>query len=206
LQVSDFDYELPEALIAQEPLAKRDHSRLLVVDKKAETFQHTLFTQIGTWLSPGDLLVFNDTKVIPARLWGRRLPGGGRIEVLLLSPRSADQWEVLVRPGRKVPIGQMLAFGTDGELTARAEERTAFGGRTLRFSRQGADLRSAIRKSRFPPTSRPLYQITTATKRSMRGRKVRRPHQRLVYILRRSYSGSSAQRGLKPLTSRSMWV
>jgi S-adenosylmethionine:tRNA ribosyltransferase-isomerase len=146
LQVSDFDYELPEALIAQEPLAKRDHSRLLVVDKKAETFQHTLFTQIGTWLSPGDLLVFNDTKVIPARLWGRRLPGGGRIEVLLLSPRSADQWEVLVRPGRKVPIGQMLAFGTDGELTARAEERTAFGGRTLRFSRQGADLRSAIMK------------------------------------------------------------
>lgn len=146
MQVSDFDYELPEALIAQEPLAKRDHSRLLVVDKKAKTFHHTLFAQIGTGLSPGDLLVFNDTKVIPARLWGRRLPGGGRIEVLLLSPRSADQWEVLVRPGRKAHIGQMLVFGVDNELTALVEERTAFGGRMVRFNRQGADLRAAIMK------------------------------------------------------------
>lgn len=146
MHVSDFDYELPEELIAQEPLAERDHSRLLVVDKRAESFHHTLFSQIGAWLSPGDLLVFNDTKVIPARLWGRRLPGGGKVEVLLLSPRSADQWEALVRPGRKVPTGQTLAFGADGELTALAEERTAFGGRILRFNRQGADLRASIMK------------------------------------------------------------
>ncbi len=146
MQVSDFDYELPEELIAQEPLAARDHSRLLVVDKTVKTWRHAIFPQILNWLQPGDLMVFNDTRVIPARLWGRRTPGGGKVEVLLLTQRGADQWEVLVRPGRKVPPGQTLAFGADGELTAVAAERTAFGGRILKFNRQGADLRAVLFK------------------------------------------------------------
>ncbi|HHT47685.1 MAG TPA: tRNA preQ1(34) S-adenosylmethionine ribosyltransferase-isomerase QueA [Firmicutes bacterium] len=146
MQVSDFDYELPEELIAQEPLPKRDHSRLLVVEKTTGTYQHRMFPQILNWLQPGDLMVFNDTRVIPARLWGRRTPGGGKVEVLLLTQQHADQWEVLVRPGRKVPPGQTLVFGAAGELTAVATERTPFGGRILRFNRQGADLRAALFK------------------------------------------------------------
>lgn len=146
LQVSDFEYDLPEELIAQEPLAERDHSRLMVVDKTAGTWCHAHFLQIGAWLQPGDLMVFNDTRVLPARLWARRLPGGGKVEVLLLNPLSTDQWEVLVNPGRKVPPGQTLVFGTDGELSAVAEERTDFGGRVLRFNRQGAALRAAFMK------------------------------------------------------------
>ena len=144
MQVADFDYQLPEELIAQEPLAQRDHSRLMVVEKTAGTWHHTTFPQIGAWLQPGDLMVFNDTRVIPARLWGRRVPGGGKVEVLLLSPRGTDRWEVLVNPGRKVPPGQELTFGPNGELTAVAEERTAFGGRVLRFNQEGAALRAAF--------------------------------------------------------------
>lgn len=144
MRVSDFDYQLPEELIAQEPLAQRDHARLMVVDKRAGTWHHTTFPQIGAWLQPGDLMVFNDTRVIPARLWGRRVPGGGKVEVLLLNALDDARWEVLVNPGRKVPPGQMLTFSPGGELTAVAEERTAFGGRILRFNRQGAALRAAI--------------------------------------------------------------
>lgn len=146
MQVSDFDYELPEELIAQEPLAERDHSRLLVVDKMAKIWQHAIFPQILQWLQPGDLMVFNDTRVIPARLWGRRLPGGGKVEVLLLTQHGPDRWEALVRPGRKVMPGQTLAFGADGELRAVAAERTAFGGRILKFNREGTDLRAALYK------------------------------------------------------------
>lgn len=146
MQVSDFDYELPEELIAQEPLAERDHSRLLVVDKMAKIWQHAIFPQILQWLQPGDLMVFNDTRVIPARLWGRRLPGGGKVEVLLLTQLGADRWEALVRPGRKVMPGQTLVFGEEGELAAVALERTAFGGRILQFNREGAALRAALYK------------------------------------------------------------
>ena len=110
MRVSDFDYQLPEELIAQEPLAQRDHARLMVVDKRAGTWHHTTFPQIGAWLQPGDLMVFNDTRVIPARLWGRRVPGGGKVEVLLLNALDDARWEVLVNPGRKVPPGQMLTL------------------------------------------------------------------------------------------------
>ncbi|HEY8391534.1 MAG TPA: tRNA preQ1(34) S-adenosylmethionine ribosyltransferase-isomerase QueA [Capillibacterium sp.] len=146
MEVSDFDYELPEELIAQEPLAERDRSRLLVVDRKTKTWQHAVFPQILQWLEPGDLMVFNDTRVIPARLWGRRLPGGGKVEVLLLTQLGADRWEALVRPGRKVMPGQTLVFGEEGELAAVALERTAFGGRILQFNREGAALRAALYK------------------------------------------------------------
>ena len=163
MRVSDFDYQLPEELIAQEPIAQRDRSRLMVVDKTAGTWHHTTFGQIGAWLQPGDLMVFNDTRVIPARLWGRRVPGGGKVEVLLLNPRGANRWEVLVNPGRKVPPGQVLTFGADGALTAVAEERTPFGGRVFRFNREGAALRAAfmaLGEVPLPPyIKRPLTEI-----------------------------------------------
>src|SRR5690554_879227 len=150
LRVDDFDYELPEELIAQHPLEQRDASRLLVAHKAGGRLEHGLFFELNKWLKRGDLLVFNDTRVIPARLWGHRTPGGGRTEVLLLRAVDEERWETLVRPGRKIRPGQVLEFGTiqenieDAPLQALAETVTGFGGRLLRFSRQGSELRQAI--------------------------------------------------------------
>ena len=155
--VDEFDYYLPEELIAQKPAEKRDTSRLLVVHRNSGALEHKHFFQLGDWIEPGDLLVFNDTRVIPARLWGRREPGGGRTEVLLLNDLDGERWEALVRPGRKVRPGQILSFVKEsgpgqvsvpwGEalLQAEVEEKADFGGRILRFNRQGEDLRRAIR-------------------------------------------------------------
>ncbi|HEY8345108.1 MAG TPA: tRNA preQ1(34) S-adenosylmethionine ribosyltransferase-isomerase QueA [Bacillota bacterium] len=155
--VEEFDFYLPEELIAQKPVEQRDTSRLLVVHKNSGALEHKHFFQLGDWIEPGDLLVFNDTRVIPARLWGRREPGGGRTEVLLLNDLDGERWEALVRPGKKVHSGQVLSFGKEngpgqtgiprGEalLQAQVEERAAFGGRILRFNRRGEDLRRAIR-------------------------------------------------------------
>lgn len=144
LRVEDFNYELPEELIAQQPLVKRDQSRLMVVEKENKRIHHSQFPEIIEWLEPGDLMVFNDTRVIPARLWGRRQPGGGKTEVLLLRAVSEDTWEALVRPGRKIRQGQRILFGDKEELEAVTEERTAYGGRILRFNHQGAVLRKSI--------------------------------------------------------------
>ncbi len=144
LRVEDFDYELPEELIAQQPLEKRDQSRLMVVERDNRSIHHTQFPEILEWLEPGDLMIFNDTRVIPARLWGKRLPGGGKTEVLLLRAVTEDSWEALVRPGRKIRPGQKIYFGGKEELEAITKERTTFGGRILRFNQQGAVLRKSI--------------------------------------------------------------
>jgi S-adenosylmethionine:tRNA ribosyltransferase-isomerase len=98
LKVSDFDYELPERLIAQTPLEKRDESRLLVVHRKTKSIEHRVFKDIIEYLNPGDCLVINDTKVIPARLLGKRKDTGGKMEFVLLSRENDDTWRVLVKP------------------------------------------------------------------------------------------------------------
>lgn len=144
MRVADFNYDLPVELIAQEPLEKRDNSRLLVVEREKKVSHHCTFSEIVHWLQPGDLMVFNDTRVIPARLWGRRQPGGGRVEVLLLKPVGEDRWEALVRPGRKVLQGQTIAFGLTDQLLAVAEQRTSFGGRVMHFNHHGDELKKLI--------------------------------------------------------------
>jgi S-adenosylmethionine:tRNA ribosyltransferase-isomerase len=144
LLLSDFDYVLPEELIAQYPLEERDRSRLLVLERADNRLHHVGFSDLPAWLNPNDLLVFNDTRVIPARLWAKRLPGGGKTEVLLLHPISDNEWEVLVRPGRKVRTGQKLVFGGEKRLTAETVARTPAGGRVLRFNRQGEELRACF--------------------------------------------------------------
>ena len=102
--VTDFDYELPQELIAQHPMEPRDHSRLLVVDKHTGEIQHKHFYDLVDYLRPGDVLVFNDTRVIPARLHGTK-DTGAHVEVFLLTRRDATDWEVLVRPGKKLQVG-----------------------------------------------------------------------------------------------------
>lgn len=132
--VTDFDYELPQELIAQHPMEPRDHSRLLVVDKKTGEIEHKHFYDLVNYLKPGDMLVFNDTRVIPARLHGTK-DTGAHVEVFLLTRRDATDWEVLVRPGKKLQVGTKINFSD--ELSCEVIEHTDFGGRVVRFKYDG---------------------------------------------------------------------
>ena len=146
-KISDFDYDLPQELIAQTPIEPRDASRLLVVHRDSGKFEHRRFTDIGAFLRPGDLLIANQSRVLPARLLGHRVGTGGSVEVLLLVERpdlGLDYWETLVRPGRRLREGSRIVFGdetgNDGEmqqgafLQAEVLERTEAGGRIVRFT------------------------------------------------------------------------
>lgn len=133
---SDFYFDLPQELIAQDPLEDRSSSRLLVLDKKTGAVSHHVFREIIDYLNPGDCLVLNDTKVIPARLLGEREGTGAHVEVLLLKRREGDVWETLVRPGKKCRPGTRLSFG-DGLLTAEVLEVVEEGNRLIHFEYEG---------------------------------------------------------------------
>ena len=135
LNVHDFDYELPEELIAQTPVEPRDSSRLLALDRETGKLQHKCFGEILEFIREGDLLVANDTKVIPARLIGQRADTGGKVEVFLLHRRSLDIWEVLVKPGKKMRPGQQVWF--DDALRGEVQGVTEYGGRIIRFLYEG---------------------------------------------------------------------
>ncbi|MDA8235965.1 MAG: tRNA preQ1(34) S-adenosylmethionine ribosyltransferase-isomerase QueA [Clostridia bacterium] len=137
MKVSDFDYYLPEELIAQEPVEPRDASRLLVLAKEAGPVEHRVFRDVVEYLRPDDTLVVNNTKVIPARLFAEKEGTGARIEVVLLTRLDKDRWEVLVKPGKRARPGTGLVFG-EGLLTAQVVDTTEAGGRILEFSYQGA--------------------------------------------------------------------
>ena len=133
--LSDFDYELPEELIAQTPVEPRDASRLMVLDPVEKTIAHRHFFELQDFLVPGDTLIFNDTRVIPARLIGRKEPTGARVEVLLLRRVEGDTWETLVKPGKKALRGTTIRFS--GELSCEVTGHTDFGGRLVTFNYQG---------------------------------------------------------------------
>ena len=135
MDISDFDYELPEELIAQIPVEPRDSSRLMVLDPSNHTIEHRRFSELGDFLKRGDLLIFNDTRVIPARLIGAREHTGGKVEVFLLRQIEKDQWEALVKPGRKVRVGSVVKFSE--ELSCEILTHTDFGGRIVRFIYDG---------------------------------------------------------------------
>lgn len=136
MDVKDFNYELPEELIAQDPLEKRSNSRLMVLDKKSGDISHRHFYNIKEYLRAGDCLVINNTKVIPARLFGEREKTGGKVEILLLKRKSDDVWETLVKPGKKARIGEVLSFG-NGLLKAEVMAIVEEGNRLLRFEYDG---------------------------------------------------------------------
>ncbi|NLW46125.1 MAG: tRNA preQ1(34) S-adenosylmethionine ribosyltransferase-isomerase QueA [Firmicutes bacterium] len=131
--VSDFDYQLPSELIAQQPMEPRDHSRLLLLDRNRKVYSDRMFLEMPALLSPGDLLVFNDTKVIPARLFAMKDGGSSRIEVFLLKQLSGSAWECLVRPGKRVKPGVKLHF--EQGVTGAVLETTPAGGRVIEFSK-----------------------------------------------------------------------
>ncbi len=136
MNVEDFDYELPEELIAQDPIADRSSSRLLILNKETGEIRHSVFREIVRELRPGDCLVINNTRVIPARLLGVREETGAAVEVLLLRRLEGDTWETLVKPGKKARPGTVLSFG-DGLLKGTVEEILEEGNRKIRFSYQG---------------------------------------------------------------------
>ena len=136
MNVKDFYFELPQELIAQDPLEDRAASRLLVLDKKTGDITHRGFRDVLEYLHPGDCLVINDTKVIPARLYWVKRDTGAKIEILLLKRREKDVWETLVKPGKKAKPGTVLDFG-DGILTGTVEETVDEGNRLIRFSYEG---------------------------------------------------------------------
>lgn len=133
--LTDFDYNLPEELIAQTPAEKRDHSRLMVLKKQQQAIEHEHFYDIKKHLKAGDTLVFNNTRVIPARLIGHRDKTGGKVEVFLLRRVEGNKWEVLVKPGKKARVGNIIKFGD--ELSCEVLDNTDFGGRIVEFSYEG---------------------------------------------------------------------
>jgi S-adenosylmethionine:tRNA ribosyltransferase-isomerase len=157
VKTADFDYELPPHLIAQTPVEPRDASRLMVTDREDGEIVHTHFGLLGKYLRAGDLVVCNDTRVIPARLSGRKVPTGGKVELLLTVKRGDTLWEALTR-GRRVPVGGQLEFpgGADGEelegpLRAELKERIPSGGRLVRFDRPVDQLLERLGRVPLPP-------------------------------------------------------
>ena len=153
LLVTDFDYDLPEELIAQQPPAERGQSRMLVMDRSSGAMRDSQFSEFPSLLRPGDVLVLNDSRVIPARLYARRTlrrekeKPTGRIEVMLTEPAGDNCWHALVRPGRKVAIGEILVFPSQSgaiELKAEVLERGQYGDRLLRFEPVGDDFYGAL--------------------------------------------------------------
>ena len=149
MKTSDFNFELPQELIAQTPLERRDSSRLMVLDKTTGAWRHQHFYELPSLLKPGDCLILNDSRVLPARLIGHRLPGGGACEVLLLIDRGNKTWECLVRPGKKMRTGAKLSFG-DGELTAEVVDEVEGGNRLVRFDYEGIFLEKLERLGKMP--------------------------------------------------------
>ncbi|MBI3965762.1 MAG: tRNA preQ1(34) S-adenosylmethionine ribosyltransferase-isomerase QueA [Chloroflexi bacterium] len=147
MRTADFDYSLPPELIAQTPVEPRDSSRLLVLDRGSDSIAHRHFHDLPEHLRPGDLLVVNDSRVIPARLLGRRSTGGA-VEALLVHERATGEWEALVRPGRRVRPGETLHFES---VTATVLDRTASGGRVLRFDPPNREALAAAGVIPLPP-------------------------------------------------------
>lgn len=153
MKTSDFYYDLPPELIAQTPLERRDGSRLMLLNKETGAIEHRHFYDLPQYLRPGDCLVLNDSRVLPARLLGHRDPSGGAVEVLLLVDRGEKKWECLVRPGRKLHPGQRVAFGDGSLLTAEVLEELPGGNRIVKFNYEGIflEILEQLGKMPLPP-------------------------------------------------------
>jgi len=161
VKTSNFDYELPQSLIAQTPIEPRDASRLMVLDRRTGTIEHRHFRDILDYLQPGDVLVCNESRVIPARLYGRKVPSGGKVEMLLIAKRGEDLWEALVR-GRRVRVGTRIEIGDKGQerdkelspvsyITAEVMGEAEAGGRLIRFDRAIESLLDGLGVMPLPP-------------------------------------------------------
>ncbi len=151
LLLSDFDYELPEERIAQTPIEPRNASRLMVLDPVAKTIKHQHFYDLKNFVNPGDTLIFNDTRVMPARLIGHRDQTGGKVEVFLLRRLDTTHWETLVKPGKKAKPGNVINFSD--ELSCQVTDHTDFGGRIVEFKYDGVfeEILDRLGETPLPP-------------------------------------------------------
>lgn len=149
MKTSDFNYDLPQELIAQTPLERRDGSRLMTLNRATGELAHRHFYDLPEYLQPGDTLVLNDSRVLPARLYGKRNPTGGAVELLLLKERTDGLWECLARPGRKLKPGAEVVFG-EGELSATIEEDLQEGKKLVKFNYEGIFLEVLERLGKMP--------------------------------------------------------
>lgn len=152
MKVDLFDFNLPEELIAQTPLQDRTSSRLMVLDRQTGKIEHEIFKNITGYLNEGDCLVLNDTRVLPARLYGEKIDTGAKVEVLLLKQLNGDEWETLVKPAKRIKVGTVLSFG-DGRLKAECTGENEHGGRNLTFTYQGIfyEVLDSLGKMPLPP-------------------------------------------------------
>jgi len=153
MHINDFDYFLPEELIAQHPADRRDQSRLMIIDRKNGNVEHKHFYDIFDYLDPGDCLVMNNSKVIPARLFGTKEKTGAKVEFLLIKRIHGDTWEAMVKPGKRLHVGDRVSFSEDGSLTAEIMEHGEGGTRIVHFEHEGdfLDLLDRIGKIPLPP-------------------------------------------------------
>ena len=188
MKTSDFYYDLPPELIAQTPLERRDQSRLMVLDRNTGAVSHEHFYDLSAHLRPGDCLVLNNSRVLPARLIGRR-ESGGVSEVLLLTDKGDNRWECLVRPGKKLRTGAKLRFG-EGELTAEIEQVLPDGNRLVRFHYEGIFLEVLEKLGRMPcpPTSARSWRTRSAIRPFTPRCRAARRHPRRACTSRRSCS------------------
>lgn len=169
MKTADFDFDLPESLIAQTPLDKRDSSKLLILDKKTGTITDTYFSHIIDELQPGDALVLNNTRVLPARLYGHKPDTGGQVELLLLNQLEDDNWEVLAKPAKRLKKGAQITFG-DGRLKAYVTQELDHGGRIVTFQYEGVflEILDSLGEMPLPPyiherlTDKERYQTVYA--------------------------------------------
>jgi S-adenosylmethionine:tRNA ribosyltransferase-isomerase len=176
MRISDFDYELPDELIAQSPLDKRDASRMLIVNRTGGALRDSFFADLPRFLRPNDVLVLNNTRVFPARLAGERVPTGGAVELLLLREIETNVWEALARPGRRLRVGARISFG-ESKLTAQVISASDEGTRVIEFTpaRNLSELIDEIGQTPLPPyikrgsavstTDRERYQTVYASER-----------------------------------------
>ena len=161
-KTDDFDYNLSEELIAQTPARCRDASKLLIIDRASKNFSHHKFFEIEKYLKPGDLLVLNNTKVIPARLFGKKDEGGAKIEVLLLHEVDKSTWNCLVRPGKRLKIGSKVVFAK-GKLSAEVLKKNSDGSQLLRFDSRGEfkNLLEKLGKIPLPPYIKKTQSVSS---------------------------------------------
>jgi S-adenosylmethionine:tRNA ribosyltransferase-isomerase len=157
MRIEEFDYELPEELIAQHPLARRDGSRMLMLDRKPGRWSDSQFAELPSYVGAGDCLVVNNTRVFPARLVGSRVPSGGRVELFLVREHEPFVWEALARPARRLQVGARVSFG-DGKLSAEVVAALADGRRLVRFTSDGPfdTLLEELGQTPLPPYIRRL--------------------------------------------------
>ena len=195
MKTKDFWYDLPEELIAQTPLEKRDGSRLMVLDRTTGDVTHKHFYDLIDYLRPGDCLVMNDSRVLPARLLGHR-PTGGAVEVLLLKDLGGKRWECLCRPGKKMQVGQTVSFG-DGSLTATVAEVREDGNRVWSSGMREFSWKfwNGWAKCPCPPISRRNCRTRNGIRLCIPGKAVPLPPLRRACTLRRNFFSASGRRG-----------